>query len=153
MTSRFITGGSGRLVGIETSQAALDKVTNQLQDDISTGTLELELCTPESLTFIQSMFDCVYNVNGFYSWEDIGTALREIYRVLRPGCLFLTCVRKKSKLTEKELREMPNSNATIQEYADALKENGFVKIKIQEHRNAHSGFKYQTVHAFTRTKK
>ncbi|XP_045172083.2 uncharacterized protein LOC123534095 [Mercenaria mercenaria] len=151
---KHLQGGSGRVIGTETSQKLLDEVTKKLKDDIATGTLELDLCLPETLTYINSMFDCVYNVNGFFYWEDINTTVQEIYRILRAGCLFLTCVhKKKNELTLKEQQELKNPDFTIQQYADMLKEHGFVKIKIQEHRNAHSGFKYQTVQAFARRRK
>lgn len=146
----FITGGSGRLIGTETNKTLMDKVTNWLQADTETGVLELNLCSPDTLPFIPNMFECVYNVNGLYHWEDLRTA---IYRVLRPGCLFLTCVHKNNVPTKKELRAIRNHEYTIEQYVDTLKDHGFVRVRIHEHRNAHSGFKYQTVLASTRARK
>ncbi|XP_060569655.1 uncharacterized protein LOC132728062 [Ruditapes philippinarum] len=156
----LLNGGPGRVMGTETSEKHLEEVTKKLHEDIDTGTLELDLSAPESLSYLHNMFDCVYNVNGFYYWDDIKTAACEIYRVLRPGCLFLTCIHdykpvltKKQQKRQDNVPKVKNKGISIQDYADILREQGFANVRILEHRNIHSGFKYQTVQAFARKRK
>ena len=53
----------------------------------------------------------------------------------------------------------PNKNVTrskkhsLDTFVEALKENAFVRIKVEEHRHADTGFKYHAIYAFTRRRK
>lgn len=148
----FFPGGPGRVIGTDSSSASTDKASKLLKDDLQYGTVELVLSSPENFTFIPNMFDIVFTVNGFYFWNDMDATLREIYRVLRPNCLFLTCVFKLISTKQKYL-EIPNNNCTTEMYVYMLKEHGFVRVNTVEHCNAKSGLKYQIVRAYTRKRK
>ncbi|XP_052802947.1 ubiquinone/menaquinone biosynthesis C-methyltransferase UbiE-like [Mya arenaria] len=151
----LIKGGTGRVVGTETSKLNISAVTRELCEDIELGALEVCLQDSELLPFIHNMFDVIYTVNGNLTWADQTAALKEIYRVLRPGCLFMTCVYKEPVVTKKKQSKQIQIEREFHsdEYVQDLKESGFTKVKIKEHRNAVSGYKYLAVYAYARQMK
>ncbi|KAH3885235.1 hypothetical protein DPMN_009228 [Dreissena polymorpha] len=150
---RLIRGGQGRVLGTETSQVLMSHVGRGLGEELQQGTLELGLYHPSSTPFIHNMFDVVFTVNDFLYWHDINATLKEVYRVMRPGCLFLTCLYQEPMVSKADRERQVHAHIDTKQYADSLTENGFVKVKIQEHRNAKSGFKYQTIYAYSRQRK
>lgn len=102
------------------------------------------------------MFDIVFTVNNFFYWKDTELALQEVYRVLRPGALFLSSFQPnglKSSKKKKTGTGKINSDLTTSVYMGKLQDCGFVKIQAEEHRNATSGCKYQIIKAYKRKTK
>jgi len=149
----FFSGGTGRAIGTETVSSKIQHVSQAMKEDMDTGTIELVSTTPDNLPFINNMFDVVLTVNDFFIWEDIPKALREVYRVLRPSCLFLSCIQPQGTVSTSRMRVQQlgekHVDLTLPMYMQLLCENGFIKVRVEEHRNATLGYKYHLIQAYT----
>ncbi len=77
-------GTEGRIVGTDISSSILAEAESALR---AAGTSHIELCKmdAECLEFPDNSFDVVTCAFGLFFFPDMEAALREIYRVCRPG--------------------------------------------------------------------
>lgn len=91
-------GPTGRICGIDISESMLDLARKRCADsaascgpaseaaaDAGRGTVELRTGRAESIPFPDATFDAAVAVQVYEYVEDIGQALDELFRVLRPG--------------------------------------------------------------------
>jgi ubiquinone/menaquinone biosynthesis C-methylase UbiE len=84
---------SGRVAGVEISDAMLAMATRRCNRFIQEGRVELRLGTAERLPFERASFDKVYSVHTLYFWERPFEVVAEIRRVLKPGGMLVLCFR------------------------------------------------------------
>ncbi|WP_145130168.1 class I SAM-dependent methyltransferase [Pseudomonas sp. URMO17WK12:I11] len=73
-----------QVVAYDLSQSMLDVVANAAADRALTN-IVTERGAAESLPFAEASFDYVFSRYSAHHWSDLGLALREVRRVLKPG--------------------------------------------------------------------
>ncbi|HCP29805.1 MAG TPA: SAM-dependent methyltransferase, partial [Pseudomonas sp.] len=73
-----------QVVAYDLSQSMLDVVANAAADRALTNIMT-ERGAAESLPFADASFDYVFSRYSAHHWSDLGLALREVRRVLKPG--------------------------------------------------------------------
>jgi len=75
----------GHIVGVDPSELMVEIAAQRNRSLLEAARVDVVLSTVESLPFPDSVFDKAQCVHVLYFWKDIGTSLREIARVLKPG--------------------------------------------------------------------
>jgi ubiquinone/menaquinone biosynthesis C-methylase UbiE len=75
----------GRVVGVDPSELMVEITAQRNRRLIEAARVDVILSGVESLPFPDNVFDKAQCVHVLYFWKDIGTSLREIARVLKPG--------------------------------------------------------------------
>jgi ubiquinone/menaquinone biosynthesis C-methylase UbiE len=76
---------SGRVCGLDVSEAMLDMAVRRNGRGIAAGRVDLRMGDCASMPFDDASFDRALSVHTVYFWRDPNLCLREIRRVLRPG--------------------------------------------------------------------
>jgi ubiquinone/menaquinone biosynthesis C-methylase UbiE len=84
LTLAEVVGDSGRVVATDLVPGMLD-VINDHVDRLEISNLSCEQADPEDLQFADESFDVVTCRFGVMFFPDVGKAMREIHRVLKPG--------------------------------------------------------------------
>jgi len=75
----------GRAVGADPSELMVEIAIDRNRDLVRAGRVDVAVAAVEALPFPEASFDKVLCVHVVYFWPDLGLALREIRRVLKPG--------------------------------------------------------------------
>jgi SAM-dependent methyltransferase len=76
---------SGRVYGIDSSEASVLVSRRTNKQFIETGQVEIRHGSVSSLPFSDSEFDLVTAVNSHSYWPDLVSDMKEVLRVLKPG--------------------------------------------------------------------
>jgi ubiquinone/menaquinone biosynthesis C-methylase UbiE len=84
---QFLAGlvSSGRVVGVDYSEAMVEQASVRNADAISSGRVELRRGSVGSLPFDNDTFDKALAINSMQVWPDIAAGPRETWRVVKPG--------------------------------------------------------------------
>jgi arsenite methyltransferase len=88
----------GLLAGVDISPAMVSHCEKRFRKMIREGKLELKRAAAESLPYPLANFTKVCSTNSIFYWQDIGQAMSEIERVLRPGGNLMLCFTSKESL-------------------------------------------------------
>ncbi|MFX0073758.1 MAG: class I SAM-dependent methyltransferase, partial [Candidatus Hermodarchaeota archaeon] len=80
---------SGKIVGIDYSEAMVELSTENNKKYIESGKVEIKLGNVTSLPFSENYFNLSIGIETINFWPDIFNSLREIYRVLKPDGVLL----------------------------------------------------------------
>jgi SAM-dependent methyltransferase len=90
----------GRYVGLDLSEVSLESAGKALEEYAETAALavrpDFRRGDAERLDFPDSSFDCVFSHGVLHHTENIGLAVREIHRVVKPGGHVLITLYRKS---------------------------------------------------------
>jgi ubiquinone/menaquinone biosynthesis C-methylase UbiE len=75
----------GHVVGTDPSPLMCELATARSRERVRAGQVEVVRASAERLPFADAAFDAVLCIHVVYFWSDLGAALREIARVMRPG--------------------------------------------------------------------
>lgn len=126
---------TGHLTGVDYSEVSV-KVSRELnEEDICSGKMEIIEASVEKLPFENEKFDKIVTVESFYFWPNPQENLKEVYRVLKKGGVFLLIadIYQKDGLEEKVLEniwEYQLFNPTPDEFEGMFREAGFSEVKI-----------------------
>lgn len=76
----------GHVTGIDYSRDMVGQARQRNAAGIRTGRIDVLLGDVASLPFADASFDMVCGVETLYFWPDPQRGMREIWRVLKPGC-------------------------------------------------------------------
>ena len=116
---------SAALVGLDRSAGMAERAKHQRPD------LWIERGSAETLPHPDCSFDAVTTTLSFHHWSDKAAAIREVFRVLRPGGLFaLTDVSSDDVASRMSPllflgRRMTHDMPTVRERERLIKEAGF----------------------------
>ena len=79
------SASSGRVVGVDASNAMVEQATSRNAKAIEAGRVDLRKGAVEQLPFADKMFDAALAVNSMQVWPDAVAGLREIRRVMKPS--------------------------------------------------------------------
>ncbi len=126
---------SGRVCGIEISEAMLNRARKKFDKFISQGKMELKEGHSAKIPYENGFFDKVYSINCIYFWPDPIVDLKEIRRVLKVGGKVILSVRPKEVL-----EKFPPARHGFTIYSDIqlqnlLHEAGFSDIKMEQRKD------------------
>jgi arsenite methyltransferase len=91
----------GWLAGVDVSPAMVSHCSNSFRKRIREGKLELKCAAAESLPYPSWDFTKVCSTNSIFYWQEVGQAMSEIERVLRPGGNLVLCFTSKESLAKR----------------------------------------------------
>jgi ubiquinone/menaquinone biosynthesis C-methylase UbiE len=95
---RLASNHGGRFYGIDISKDMLSAASKRCTRYISEGRMTLSLGDALRTGLPDSFFDKAYTVNTVYFWDDLVAGLAEIWRILKPGGIFVNAVYTKEFL-------------------------------------------------------
>ena len=119
----------GHVVGIDVS----DEMVNVAREQSKTvANVEFKVASAENLPFSDNSFTHAFSMESLYYYADIGKALSEIQRVLKPGGVFVTVVDlyQENLPTHQwiETLKVPVQLLSTAQYRSLFAEAGFVNI-------------------------
>ena len=81
--------GAARVTGIDVEQPVLDTAARRARDAGVADKVELVLVSPGPLPFADASFDVVFSKDSIVHIPDKPALAREVYRVLKPGGVFV----------------------------------------------------------------
>lgn len=126
---------SGHLTGIDYSGVSVEMSQKWNAEDIEKGKMDIIKGSVEELPFEDESFDKIVSVESLYFWPDPAENLKEVFRVLKKGGVFMPVldVYKKEGLDESILQNVDRFNMFIptrDEFRSLMENAGFTDIKI-----------------------
>jgi arsenite methyltransferase len=90
----------GWVAGVDFSKTMVSAASQRCADAIRAGRVDLRLGDATHLPFADATFDKAFSIHSIYFWGEPVTALKEIYRVLKPGGKFVLTVLPKERWNE-----------------------------------------------------
>jgi arsenite methyltransferase len=125
------TSADGRVVGADISAVMIESASREFAADISAGRLQLLQAGLEKLPLDDSSLDGVVTVNTLYFLSDLGPALTEMRRVLRPGGRLVIGLNDPAAMRKMPFTEHGFNLRPVGKVIDELEERGFL---LREHR-------------------
>ncbi len=127
--ARLFSKTAGHVLGIDVSDEMIRVAREQSLD---LANVEFQVASAENLPFPDNTFTHAFSMESLYYYADMGKALREIARVLRPGGLFVTVVDlyQENAPTHQwiETLKVPVQLLSTAEYHSIFKMAGFINI-------------------------
>lgn len=88
----ILSATEAKAIGVEASEAMLQRARGRFRRELGQGTLRLEQGLADALPLPSASVDKACSVNSVYFWPDLHSALTEFARVLRPGGRLVLCL-------------------------------------------------------------
>ena len=108
------------------------KLDDKRKLHVDTGKISLHVCSVTDMPFTDNTFDRVFHVNCHIYWPDMDLAVKELYRVMKPGALMVTTLNRKGLKLVKRLGYVKYGDIDHDIYMDSLKRHGFVNVHMEE---------------------
>ncbi len=115
--------------GIEMSETMLAEAKRRFSDDIARGRLRLHSGRLESVPLDDSALDAIISTNTIYFVPDLGAALQELVRVLRPGGRLILGVGDPDRMSTMPFTRHGFRLRPIDELVSVIREAGFGRIE------------------------
>lgn len=120
---------AGQVVGIDVSDEMIGVAREQSK---TLPNVEFRVASAETLPFPDNSFTHAFSMESLYYYADIAKALSEIYRVLKPGGVFVTVVDLYEENTPShqwiETLKVPVQLLSTEKYRSLFAEAGFANI-------------------------
>jgi len=127
----------GKVYGVDYSEESVAASKRTNARSIRLGRVEVRLGSVSELPFADSMFDLITAVETHFWWPDLPRDLREIFRVLKPGCTFIIIAEiykgantAMAKLCEKTAPRAGMTLLNSDEHRDVLANAGFSNVQV-----------------------
>jgi len=132
----------GKIYGVDHSEESVAASKNTNVHGIEMGRVEIRLGSVSQLPFSDDMFDLVTAVETHFWWPDLGSDMREIFRVLKPeGQLIIIAEVYKgahamaSRLAEKYARRTGMALLSAEEHRQLFTSAGLdVQLTADDHK-------------------
>ena len=91
---------TGKVYGVDFSQAMVDKAKRKFKKLIQSDKVSIEFGDVSQLPFNDKTFDKVCTVNTIYFWSDVSVSLREIKRTMKKGSKLIIGIRSADKMKD-----------------------------------------------------
>jgi ubiquinone/menaquinone biosynthesis C-methylase UbiE len=125
LLNRLAKHYNSRFFGIDISDDMLRTATVRNYRFIDDGRMMLSLADALNTGFADSFFDKVYTVNTVYFWQDLDAGLAEIWRILKPGGVFVNAVYTKEFLEQLPVTKYGYAKYTLEQFTEAGTRTGF----------------------------
>ena len=126
--------------GLDYSEISVEKTREVNKAAIEGGRCNVVQRDVSALPFDENSFDLVTGFETVYFWPDIENCFRQVFRVLKPGGLFLVLNESDGTDAMGEKWEKMIDGMKLykgEELADVLKKAGFIDIKVSQHMQKH----------------
>jgi ubiquinone/menaquinone biosynthesis C-methylase UbiE len=127
----------GKVFGIDYSADSVAFSQKLNASSIAAGRVDIRQASVSQLPFSDNTFDLVTAVETHFWWPDLPRDIREVFRVLKPGCQFAIIAEvykgasaAASRLVEKFAPQTGIAMLTPDEHRDLLAAAGFTDIQI-----------------------
>lgn len=123
---------NGHVFGIDLSQAMVHAASRRNARAIKAG--QVALCQGDltTLPFADNQFDKVFSIQNLYFWPDLPHALAEIFRVLKPGAMFVVTL-STGKVDTAETTGLEHYQTILEEQViPGMKQIGFTLASIKQ---------------------
>jgi ubiquinone/menaquinone biosynthesis C-methylase UbiE len=122
----------GKLAGVDFSSTMVAQAKGRNAEAASSGLVDLRYADSSKLPFEEASFNKAFSIHSIYFWGQPLTALREVWRVLKPqGRLILTLL---PKATPDEVGTLSFKPYAGWELEEMLKSAGFCETEIKDGR-------------------
>ena len=112
--------------GVDIFSDMLQAATKRNRKSIDSGKMRLSLGSAEQTGLESASVDKAYTINTVYFWSSLDAGLSEIWRILRPGGVFVNTIYSKKMLDSLPIANKGYAKYEIGELLEAGKRNGFV---------------------------
>ena len=144
--------GPGKLYGIDLSTYCCDHVSSKMAAEIASGKLHVSNENVMIMPFSDNHFDRVFHTNCFYFWPNMDQACMEMYRVMKPNSVMVTCMNMKSVKEHSETL-LKGANTDPLNFMLCLERCGFQEVKVNYLKDEASGMDYMAILAHVHEKK
>ena len=129
--------GSGSIHGVDFSPTMVKMASKRLglrdkgKHEADTGKIVLHECSVTEMPFEANVFDSVFHCNCYFYWPDMDAAVKELYRVMKPGAKIVTTMNYEESLRGQRKGLMRYGNIDTARYMDSLKRNGFGNVRMK----------------------
>ena len=127
----------GKVYGVDYSEESVAASQRTNTPSIELGRVEVRLGSVSQLPFPDNMFDLITAVETHFWWPDLPRDLREIFRVLKPGCTFAIIAEvyrgantSMAKLCEKTAPRAGMTLLNRDEHQAVLANAGFSEVQV-----------------------
>ena len=126
---------SGHVTGADYSEVSVRMSTENNRENVTSGKMDIVEASVEALPFADNSFDRIITVESFYFWPDPQENLREVFRVLDRGGVFLIVadINGDAELSDDDkanIRKYDLYNPGIGEFRKLLENAGFIDVDI-----------------------
>lgn len=127
-----LTWPDANLIGIDHSPAAIRATLDTNARLAATGKLNAYQGTVDATRLEDGSIDIITACETIYFWPDVDAALQEMYRILRPGGIFMVWVDSTSPILMKPWEKMIGGMHTYTkaELWDIFTRNGFETVQL-----------------------
>jgi len=123
---------SGFAAGIDPSDVMVRLAARRLRREIRSGRVEVRQAETARIPFEDARFDAALAVYVLYFWPEPAVELREIRRVLRPGCTLLLGFRPESAEARRRLPASVYHLRPVPAVERLLRETGYETMRVTE---------------------
>jgi len=116
----------GKVVGIDHSELMLRQATRRNARAIRAGRVELLLGSAETLPRLEEPFDKVLAVNVYMFWDDPGSVLGALRRVMKPGGVIALTLQPRHRGATAD-----DTRAAAERMAASLRAAGFGEVRTE----------------------
>lgn len=126
---------TGHITGADYSDVSVKMSTETNRGSVASGKMDIIEASVECLPFADNSFDRIVTVESFYFWPDPQENLREVYRVLDKGGIFLIVadINGDAELTDEDISNIEKYrlfNPGIEMFEILLKNAGFTSVTV-----------------------
>ena len=125
---------NGFVAGIDFSETMLEQASKLNASAIESGLVELKYGEVSSIPYGDELFDKIFGINVMYVLPDLSKAIKEMWRVLKPGGQITFCmperefVEKRRKLAPEDIFILHD----IDEVLQMITEAGFTRVRYEK---------------------
>ncbi|MEG0075240.1 MAG: DUF896 domain-containing protein [Eubacterium sp.] len=125
----------GKLYGIDYSEISVEASIKENYSDITSGKMEIHQGSVSKMPFEDDIFNAVITVESYYFWPDLENDMREIFRVLKKGGIFMLIAEMylSDDLDEHHLemaKKFELRNLSIDEFKTLFERTGYAETII-----------------------
>ncbi|XP_008284350.1 sterol 24-C-methyltransferase [Stegastes partitus] len=130
--AKLLTDPTGHLIGVDYSEYMYQMAKEQMKELVASGKVTLHHCDVAAMPLVDSSVDKVFHCNCYYFWPDLRKGTTEIHRVMKPGGQMVTTLRLVRVARLAAQRVMEGENWRPEAYMAALKDSGFIDVRMED---------------------
>ena len=90
--------------------------------------MNLHLGSVTKMPYPDKSFDRIFHTNSYFYWPNMDEAVKELHRVIKPGCAMVTVLKYERVKNAEENGYMQFGNPDPDRYMNSLERHGFKNI-------------------------